>query len=236
MNTAVQSTEEREKLRARRLERLRTEDPQFRESFPLEAVAAAKRQPGLRLAQLVQIVMEGYSDRPALGQRARELVIDPPSGRRTLRLLHRFDTITYRELWARSRAIASAWHHDDTHPLEAGDFVCILGFTSTDYATLILACIHLGAVIVPLQTSAPATQHADSIGETQPRIVATSLDYLDAAVEALLAGTVPQRLVVFDYESQDDDQRDILVAALLRLSSAHCAIVIDTLDALTNLA
>jgi hypothetical protein len=71
MSTAAQNTEAPEKARAHRLERLRAEDPQFSDSFPLEAVAAAKRQPGLRPAQVVQKVMECYADRPALGQRAR---------------------------------------------------------------------------------------------------------------------------------------------------------------------
>ena len=118
-----------------RLEALRAGDPQFRDSFPLDVVTAAKRQPGLRIAQVVQIVMEGYADRPALGQRARELVTDRASGRRTLRLLPRFDTMTYAELWTRSRALASEWHHNDRYPLKAGDFVCILGFASPDYAT-----------------------------------------------------------------------------------------------------
>jgi fatty acid CoA ligase FadD9 len=181
--------------KAARIAKLSAEDPQFRDSFPLEAVVAAKCQPGLRLAQVVRIVMDGYADRPALGQRARELVTDPASGRKALRLLPGFDTITYRELWARSRAVASEWHHDGRYPLRAGDFVCILGFASTDYATLLLASIHLGAVIVPLQTSAPAAQHAEIIAETQPRILATGVDYLDAAVSAVLAGTVPHLLV-----------------------------------------
>jgi fatty acid CoA ligase FadD9 len=129
---------------AARIEKLRAEDPQFRDSFPLEAIAAAKRQPGLRLPQVVRIVMEGYADRPALGQRARELRTDPTTGRRTLRLLPSFDTLTYRELWARSRAVASDWHHDSKYPLTAGDFVCILGFASPDYATPGLRHAHIG--------------------------------------------------------------------------------------------
>jgi fatty acid CoA ligase FadD9 len=216
--------------KASRIDRLSAQDPQFRDSFPLEAVVVAKLQPGLRLAQVVRIVMDGYADRPALGQRARELVTDPASGRRTLRLLPSFDTITYRELWARSRAVASEWHHDSQYPLRAGDFVCILGFASTDYATFLLASIHLGAVIVPLQTSAPAAQHAEIIAETQPRILATGVDYLDAAVSAVLADTVPQCLVVFDYDARDHDQLDKLQSARQRLADANCQIVVDTLD------
>jgi fatty acid CoA ligase FadD9 len=217
----------------RRIDRLRAEDPRFRDAYPLEAIVAAKRQPGLRLAQVVQIVMEGYGDRPALGQRARELATDP-SGRRTLRLLPRFDTVTYRDLWARSRAVASEYHHDARRPLAAGDFVCILGFTSPDYATLILACIHLGAVVVPLQTSAPASQHADIMAETEPHILATGIDYLDAAVNAVLTGTAPRRLLVLDYEDRDDDHRQRLEAARQRLAEANCPIIVDTFDAVAN--
>jgi fatty acid CoA ligase FadD9 len=234
MDSATQAAAKPQDKPISRFERLRAEDAQIRDSGPLASVSEAKRQPGLRLAQIVQVVMEGYADRPALGQRARELVTDPASGRKTLRLLPRFDTITYRELWARARATAGAWHHDSKHPVAPGDFVCILGFASPDYATHILASIHLGAVIVPLQAGAPASQHAGIIAETEPRILATSIDYIDTAVEAVLAGTVPQRLVVFDYDGRDDDQREKFDAACQRLAQANCAIIVDTLDALVS--
>ena len=216
--------------RAARLARLGAEDAQFRDSFPLESVSAAKNRPGLRLAQVVQIVMEGYADRPALGQRARELAVDPATGRKTLRLLPRFETITYRELWGRARAVAGEWSHEGRRPLKAGDFVCILGFASPDYATMLLASIHLGGVNVPLQTSAPASQHADIIAETEPRILAAGVDYLDNAVDAVMAGFAPDRLVVFDYDARDDDHRDKVEAARQRLAAGDRQIVVDTLD------
>lgn len=230
MATVELSKETSEDRKARRLERLWETDRQFAESKQLDSVKAAKRQPGIRLAEVVQCVMEGYADRPALGQRARELVTDPATGRATLRLLPRFDTITYRELWDRARAAASEWHRDARHPLNAGDFVCILGFTSPEYATILLADISLGAVNVPLQTSAPPAQHAAIIAETEPRILAVSIDYVDAAVDAVLLGTAPDRLVVFDYDLRDDDQRDRLAAAKMKLSDAGCPIVVDTLE------
>lgn len=238
MNTATSTEDAQAATQAARLasriERLCAEDPQFRDSYPLESVVTAKRQPGLRLAQVVQIVMEGYADRPALGRRATELVTDPATGRKSLRLLPRFDTLPYRELWGRARAVASEWHHDPRNSVSPGDFVCILGFTSPEYATLILASIHLGAVIVPLQTSAPAAQHAQIIAETEPRILATGIEYLDAAVDAVLAGIVPQRLVVFDYEPQADDQRERFEAARKRLANASSDIVVTTLDTVVN--
>jgi hypothetical protein len=219
--------------KAARIKRISAEDAQFRDAFPLAAVSQAKRRPGLRLAEIVQIVMEGYADRPALGRRAYELATDA-AGRSTVRLLPRFDTITYRQLWDRARGLAGEWHANSQHPLNAGDFACILGFASPDYASLILASIHLGAVIVPLQTSAPPSQHRDIIAETEPRILATGIDYLPNAVEAVLMGYAPQRLVVFDYEPRDDAQREKLDAARRRLADAGCPIVVDTLEALVD--
>jgi fatty acid CoA ligase FadD9 len=206
------------------------DDPQLVAAFPLEAVTKAKLQPGLRIAQVVQTVMEGYADRPALGQRARELATDPQTGRTSLRLLPKFETITYRDLWAQARAIAADWRSHGQHPLGAGDFVCILGFASPDYAKLLLASIHLGGVNVPLQANAPAAQHAAIIAETEPRILATAVEYLDTAVEAVLAGVAPQRLIVFDHEAGDDDQREKVEAARRRLASLP--VEVETLDAL----
>lgn len=220
----------REQRRQARIARLRTADPQFRDSISSAEVVARKTAPGLRLAEVVREVMEGYADRPALGQRARELVSDAATGRKTLRLLPRFETITYRELWARARGAATAWHHDARASFAAGDALCVLGFTSPDYAALLLAGIHRGAINVPLQTSAPASQHAAIIAETEPKILAASIEYLDNAVDALLAGFVPKRLIVFGYDERDDDQHDALARARARLADEQCAIAVDTLD------
>lgn len=230
LNDPVNQLSAQDANKAARLEKLRAEDPVYRDNAPLPEVGTAKRQPGLRLAEVVKVVMEGYADRPALGQRGRELATDPATGRKTLRLLPRFDTITYRELWARSRAVAGEWHHNAQSPLKPGDFVCILGFTSPDYATLLLSSIHLGGVIVPLQTSAPPSQHAAIIAETEPLILATGIEYVGAAVDAILLGTQPKRLVVFEYDARDDDHREKLEAAKQKLAEAGSAVAVDTLD------
>ena len=83
---------------ARRVEDLSADDPQFAAARPDPAVAAALELPGLRLPQIVQTALEGYADRPALGQRAVEFVKDPKTGRTSLEVLPHFETITYREL------------------------------------------------------------------------------------------------------------------------------------------
>lgn len=213
-----------------RLDQLKAQDRQFIAAMPDPAVVAAKQQPGLRLPQVVQVIMEGYAGRPAIGHRARELVTDPVSGRTSQRLLDRFDTCSFGELWSRVQATAAEWHHHADHPARAGCFGAVLGFASADYATMQLANIHLGVVNVPLQANAPTDQHAAILAETEPRVLAASIELVDAAVDAVLACSVRPRLVVFDYEPRDDSQRERLEAAVARLQAAGCPIRVDTLQ------
>ncbi|MGH3561258.1 MAG: hypothetical protein ACRDTN_05495, partial [Mycobacterium sp.] len=92
------STYTRDERLERRITELSANDPQFAAARPSAAVAAALEQPGLRLPQIIQTVLQGYEDRPALGQRAVRFVTDPSTGRTAQELLPWFDTITYREL------------------------------------------------------------------------------------------------------------------------------------------
>jgi fatty acid CoA ligase FadD9 len=109
--------EGRQERLARRIADLYANDPQFRAAEPDVGVIEAARRPGLRLAQILQTLADGYRDRPALGERAREFAVDPVTGRTSARLLPRFTTITYRDVWERVRAIATAWHNDPIHPV-----------------------------------------------------------------------------------------------------------------------
>ena len=213
-----------------RLAQLKAQDAQFIAAMPLASVIEAKQRPGMRLAEVIRVVMEGYADRPAIGMRARELVTDAGSGRRVSRLLDRFETVSFAWLWARIGAVAADWHGDAAAPLRPGAFVAVLGFASADYATMALAAVRLGAVNVPLQATAPARQHADILAETEPTVLATSVEYVEGAVEAVLLGYAPPRLLVFDYEPGDDNQRERLDAARARLAEAGCPTRVDTLE------
>jgi hypothetical protein len=101
-----------------------------------DEVIDAARRPGRRLAEILQILVEGYADRPALGQRARKVVLDPTTGRTATRLLPSFETISYGDLWMRVRAVAAAWRRDEKSPVHPGDFVATVGFASPDYLTV----------------------------------------------------------------------------------------------------
>ena len=218
------STITREEWLARRVEELTATDPQFAAARPDPAVAAALEQPGLRLPQIIRTVLEGYADRPALGQRAVEFAKDPKTGRTVLGVLPHFDTLTYGELGDRVDALSRALTGD---AVQAGDRVCVLGFNSVDFTTIDVALAQIGAVAVPLQTSAATTQLQPIVAETEPSLIAASVNQLPDAVELILGGGhTPAKLVVFDYHPEVDDQREAVKTARARLADT---VVVETL-------
>ncbi|MFE7528580.1 carboxylic acid reductase [Kitasatospora sp. NPDC057542] len=219
---------------SRRTAELYATDQQVRDAAPLHAVATAIRRPGRSLAAIAAGVMDAYADRPALGERAREPSTDPATSRTSLHLLPRFDTISYGELWARVGAVASEWYHDERHPLRPGEFVGVLGFTSCDYATIDLACVRLGAVSVPLQSSASVASLAPIIAETGQRLLATSVELLDTAVDLVVDSPSVRRLVVFDYHPDADEEREKFEAARERLAESGSPVVLDRLAAVVE--
>ena len=80
---ATDGARQREAYSQQLLARLLAEDAEFRATAPDPAVTAAKAAPGLTLAQIIATALDGYADRPCLGQRAKRLVTDPATGRST---------------------------------------------------------------------------------------------------------------------------------------------------------
>jgi len=210
-----------------RVRELYATDPQFRAAAPSHQVTAAAHRPGLRLTEVVDTYLDGYAERAALGQRAHTLTQDA-NGHTTTSLLPSFETITYRELHDRISALTGAWRTDAG--IDPGDFVAVLGFTSVDYALIYLTCLHLGAVFVPLQSSAPAGQLAPIVGETSPRLLAVGIDAIDTAVDVAIDAPSIERLVVFDYDDGDDEERARYEAARARLAYAGRAIEVGPLS------
>ncbi|MBY0442669.1 MAG: carboxylic acid reductase [Mycobacteriaceae bacterium] len=229
------SSTTREQRLERRIADLYAHDPQFAAAAASPTVTTAAAQPGLRLPQIVATVLEGYADRPALGQRVVRFRQDPITGRTSRELLPAFQTITYGELWARASALAGALSWSDPSavpPIQARDRVGILGFSSIDYTVIELALIRVSAVCVPLQTSASHTQLQPILSETQPQAIFVSVDNLQDAVDLIRTGHAPTRLVVFDYHPHVDDQHDIVEAAQAQLAAAGIPIVLETLTQL----
>jgi fatty acid CoA ligase FadD9 len=223
------STDTQEERQEQRTAELAANDPEFAAARPDQAVSDAIEAAGPHLPPVVNAVLQGYAGRPALAQRAYELIEDPHTGRTSAQLLPWFSQVTYGELADRvgelSRALTDGL-------IEAGDRVCVLGFTSVDYTTIDIALGLAGAVSVPLQTSAAITQLQPIVLETEPAVFAAGVDYLSDGVDVILAaakaGHTPGRLVVFDYRGEIDDNREALQAARERL--AGLPLTVETLD------
>jgi fatty acid CoA ligase FadD9 len=213
----------------RRIADLYAIDQQFADARPSEAIAAAMERPGLRLPDLLRTVLAGYADRPALGQRAVRFVDDPATGRIVAELLPRFETISYGELSDRVGAVVTALDNDPLHSVRPADRVCVLGFASVDYTVVDMALMLMGAVSVPLQTSGSVERLRPIVAETEPSLFAASVDYLADAVELVLTGYPPARLVVFDYRPEVDNQREAFDAARSRLARAGSPVIVETL-------
>ncbi|MEV4127519.1 carboxylic acid reductase [Nocardia sp. NPDC049707] len=217
MSTSVNAREAR---RQNRFEKLISTDAQLRSAQPDPAITAVLDDPGTLLIDVIRTVLNGYGDRPALGQRAVEFVTDA-NGRTVAELQPRFDTLTYRETWSRVRSLA---HALADNPVRPGDRVATLGFASVDYAIVDMALSLAGAVAVPLQTSAPVQQLHPILVETEPVAMISSVDHLADAVELALTAYTPQRLVLFDYHPQVDEHRAALESALVRLTDRHVTV------------
>jgi fatty acid CoA ligase FadD9 len=210
--------------RQRRFDQLTSSDAQFTAARPDPAISALLDGSDVLLTDAIRIVMDGYADRPAIGQRAVEFITDA-SGRTVAELQARFDTLTYRETWTRVKALADALAGN---PVKPGDRVATLGFTSADYAIVDMALSLAGAVAVPLQTSAPAKQLQPILVETEPVAILSSVDHLEDAVGLTLTASTPKRLVVFDYHPQVDDHREALKSAAARLADRR--VPVEALD------
>jgi fatty acid CoA ligase FadD9 len=224
---STETGQAREARLERRVADLYARDEQFAAARPDPAVGTATDKPGLRLPDVVHAVMDAYADRPAVGERAVEYSTDA-AGRTTATLLPRFETISYGQLWKRVQTLAAALRDE---PVAPGERVAILGFTSVDYTVIDMALMQLGAISVPLQTSAPLAQLQPIVAETEPSLIASSIAFVDDAVELILTGPAPARLMVFDFSPEVDEQREALAAAKARL--ADSPVVVETIaDAL----
>jgi fatty acid CoA ligase FadD9 len=199
--------------------RLVETDPQVRDALPIDEIAALAADAEVPIGQILETIRDRYADRPAIGMRRHETWIDPATGQSVRRLLPEFQTMTYGQLWEVASAIASEWVADPDDPCAPGDFVTILGFSGPDYMILDLASMKIGAVVVPLPLGSPPSRLASILDDTAPLIVAAGADYLHAAVDAILLGHKPRRVVVFDYDERIDAHRGALADARDRLSA-----------------
>lgn len=126
----------------------------------------------------VEAVFDRYADRPALRQRKGEVVTGT----------------SFRELRDRARALAAVLGET----VAPGDRIAVLGAPSADVVTLELACSVLGAVSVPLQTSAPVEQLRAIVDETTPVWLGVTADQAATARAVTDAAAAEVRTLVLD--------------------------------------
>ncbi|WBP95330.1 thioester reductase domain-containing protein [Mycolicibacterium neoaurum] len=205
-------------------------DPQFAAALPDGTIAEAVKAPGMRLAQMLAVVMEGYGPRPALGERTYRLTTDE-AGRTSREFLSDFTTITYAELWRRVGALASAWRHESSD-VRPGDFVCTVGRAGIDYTVADLACIRMGAIAVPLPATATESDFSAMLEEVHPAVVCSDMETVERLSRAVLACTYkPRQLVLFDYQAEVDEQRRVFESTVAMLGTT---LNIATLESLTD--
>ena len=180
------SIDTRDERLERRIADLNASDPQFAAAAPDDADLRRDRAARAPARELVATVFDGYADRPALGRPRRRVhhrSPAPAAPRQNCSPASRpSPTASFPTACS---AITNALADD---PVRPGDRVALLGFTSVDYTSVDMALIGLGAVSVPLQTSAPVAQLRPIVAETEPTAIAASVDYLGDAVELVLAG------------------------------------------------
>lgn len=208
-----------------RIETLSAGDSQFKAARRLPAVFESMSEPGLALTEIIDRCFRGYADRDALS--AREPVRDPLTGNASNELLGSFTAISYRELRRRSDVLSRALSAAGLLP---GELVAIFGFTSVDYTVVDLACTRMGAATVALQTSSSAKQIAPIIKETAPRVWAVSIEDLETAAAVVPEVNSVQELLVFDYSSEADGDRQKFAEISERLQEVAPHIRIRTLD------
>ena len=217
---------------ARRVLELAADDAQLQELVPDEAVLEAITRPSQSLEQIIAAALDGYARRPALGEREYTVALDPATGRHHRQLQPHFRTVTYYELHNRIKGLANAWRHHPHHRVDEGDFVCILGFSGTDFVTVDLACVYVRAVNVPLQTTLAGADLDGIFTDTAPTAVAATVT--DLVLAAQFAGAHPsiRSIIAMDYDERVDDDREQLAAARTELAQTKSAAQLVTLDEL----
>ena len=200
--------EDRDKRLAHRIGALYADDPPLRAAEPKSAVGERARRPGLRLPQVLETLLEGYADRPALGWRARTSSTDPATGRTTS---HCCPGSTPSAITTCGPTCGRSPRRGARcgHPVSTGRL-------RRDHRFRQPAVLHrrLGVCVtwawssVPLQHSAAASRLQPIIAEVEPRVLAAGAAYLDVAVDAALGITSLRRLVVFDYQAEVDEHAE----------------------------
>ena len=129
-------------------------------------------------------------------------------------------------------ALASVLRQRDEHRVDPGDFVCILGFSGSDYVVTEFACILVQGVSVPLQGALGRPALERIFVDTAPVLVASTVADITLAAEVVAEQDTVRTLVVFDFDKRIDDDCEALATAGTLLEQTGSKTRLVTLTAL----
>lgn len=183
----------------------------------------------MRLIHMISDLMKKYSSRPAIGERDYQYIQDPITKEISIKLLPKYRTITFQQLWNKVEYIANELFYHPQYPLRDGDKVAMLAFTSSDYACIDIACIRLGAISIHLQTSSTKEQMQKILNQTEPSIIAASVEHIETAKQLAKESPFIKRIIVFDFHENVDEHINKLNKLNSILKDAKSSISIDPL-------
>lgn len=203
-----------------RLLALSKEDVQIGALFPDKSILPKAQEKDCSLGQVMDIFLEGYGDRPALGERSYEVATAPMSGKKIRKYLPAYTTISYGDLSKRIKAMAMAWRTHSHCVVQPEDFVLIMGFADIDFFTLDAACAFANAVTVPVQSSTSGADLNEMVANIEPKVIAATLADLSVAIELAVHHDIINSVIVFNYDERIDEERAIVKNAKQALAKA----------------
>lgn len=189
----------------------------------------AIHQSDIRIAKVLETIFTNYSDRTAIASR-KYTFSSAPQGGKQVEFLKEFETQTYAQVWEQAQAVAAAFLDEKNNGSPRRKAFASLGFTSAQNSILDIAGTLAELILVPLQTSASVNQITPILEETEPTILAASVEHLRTAVELLKKTETVKLFVIFDYYDQDDHHTDQVSEAKKQLSEARPELRIVTFE------
>ncbi len=214
-----------------RAHRLLEAEPELRRSMP-SAADLDHVTGGATSIEIVQRAMERYAERPAIGERRRELVRDEESGLLVARARPAFETLSYGELWRRVARVAGGLRHLG---VAAGEICLLIGFATVDHVVAELACHFLAAVSAPLAKNASAAELAAVCDECESKTVFCTVAQLAGLTRGLAERSSLSRVVAMDVFAGDEMQAKVVEAARRELAAARPELTVWTLAEVTSL-
>ena len=203
-------------------------DPQIAAHMPLDEVKTAFNDPDATLFDMVDCALRAYHDRDALGERTYDVV--DQNGGTARQYKAEFSTLTYGRLQDRVKHIANAWRYHPDHKVGVDEFVCMVGFSGSDYVSLDLACIYAQTTGVPLQAELGAGHLTDIFKNIEPTTIAVSIRDLATLIPLIIENGEIQSLIVMDSDPAVTDEKRAYEVAADALQNAGSATNIITID------